>query len=80
MNYRQEYEKWVSSPAITDEELQPAVLKKLAVASMDDLYASIDYGGMTATKAVNKIAMFFCTFCLWTPNEKIKDRHKNSNH
>ena len=41
--------------AVMDEELQPAVLKKLAVASMDDLYASIGYGGMTATKAVNKI-------------------------
>jgi len=41
--------------AVMDEELQPSILKKLAVASMDDLYASIGYGGMTATKAVNKI-------------------------
>ncbi len=40
---------------VTDEELLPGILKKLAVFSMDDLFASIGYGGMTATKAVNRI-------------------------
>jgi len=41
--------------AVTDDEMLPNILKKLAVFSLDDIYASIGYGGMTATKAVNKI-------------------------
>ena len=40
---------------VTDEEMLPGILKKLAVFSLDDVYASIGYGGMTATKAVNRI-------------------------
>ncbi|MDR1131772.1 MAG: bifunctional (p)ppGpp synthetase/guanosine-3',5'-bis(diphosphate) 3'-pyrophosphohydrolase, partial [Oscillospiraceae bacterium] len=41
--------------AVTNEETLPGILKKLAVFSLDDVYASIGYGGMTATKAVNRI-------------------------
>ena len=41
--------------AVTDEEMLPIILKKLAVASLDDAFASIGYGGMTATRAVNKV-------------------------
>ena len=40
---------------VTDPEMQPLVLKKLAVASLDDMFASIGYGGMTATRTVNRI-------------------------
>ncbi|NLH00766.1 MAG: bifunctional (p)ppGpp synthetase/guanosine-3',5'-bis(diphosphate) 3'-pyrophosphohydrolase [Clostridiales bacterium] len=45
----------ISMPAVTDEDILPNILKRLAVFSLDDLYASIGYGGMTATRAVNKI-------------------------
>ena len=41
--------------ALTDPELEPALLKKLAFDSWDDLYAAIGYGGLTATKAVGRI-------------------------
>jgi len=41
--------------ALTDDELEQSLLKKLAFDSWDDLYAAIGYGGMTATKAVGKI-------------------------
>lgn len=45
----------ISMSAVTDEDMLPNILKRLAVFSLDDLYASIGYGGMTATRAVNKI-------------------------
>ena len=45
----------ISIAAVTDEEMLPNILKRLAVFSLDDLYASIGYGGMTATKTANKI-------------------------
>ena len=45
----------ISMSAVTDDEMLPNILKRLAVFSMDDVYASIGYGGMTATRAVNKI-------------------------
>jgi len=41
--------------ALTDPELEPALLKKLAFDSWDDMYAAIGYGGLTATKAVGRI-------------------------
>ena len=37
------------------EEILPVLLKRVAVTSMDDLLAAIGYGGMTATRAVNRI-------------------------
>lgn len=40
---------------IESEDVLPGVLKRLAVNSMDDLYASIGFGGMTATKAANRV-------------------------
>jgi len=45
----------ISMSAVTDDEMLPNILKRLAVFSLDDLFASIGYGGMTATKAANKI-------------------------
>ena len=41
--------------ALTDPELEPVLLKKLAFDSWDDMYAAIGYGGLTATKAVGRI-------------------------
>ena len=40
---------------ITDEEVLPQLLKKVSYASLDDMYAAIGYGGMAATRAVNRI-------------------------
>ena len=39
---------------LSDPELLPIVLKKLAVTSLDDLYAAVGYGGMTAVRSVNR--------------------------
>ena len=40
---------------ITQEDVLPLILKKLKFGSLDDLYAAIGYGGMTAQKAVIRI-------------------------
>ncbi len=40
---------------VTSEEMLPVLLKKVGAATLDDLYAAIGYGGMTAQKAVNRI-------------------------
>ena len=40
---------------ITAEDVLPRVLKKLSITSLDDMYAAIGYGGMTAQKCVNRI-------------------------
>ena len=41
--------------AITDPELEPSLLRKLAFDNWDDMYAAIGYGGLTAVKAVGRI-------------------------
>ena len=41
--------------AITAEDVLPAVLKKVRFGTLDELYAAIGYGGMTAQKAVVRI-------------------------
>ena len=42
-------------PAIVQsEELLPVVLRKTGFESLDDMYAAIGYGGMTAVKCVNR--------------------------
>ncbi len=44
------------NPALLqDDELLAQLLKKLSFESLDDLYAAIGYGGMTALKAVGRI-------------------------
>ena len=40
---------------VTAEENLPSILKKVGQGTMDDLYASIGYGGMTTLKAVSRI-------------------------
>lgn len=45
----------ISMSTVMDEEMLPNILKKLAVNSMDDAYAAIGFGGMTATRAVNRV-------------------------
>ena len=41
--------------ALSDPELEPQLLKKLAFDNWDDMYAAIGYGGLTAVKAVGRI-------------------------
>ncbi|HIY21312.1 MAG TPA: bifunctional (p)ppGpp synthetase/guanosine-3',5'-bis(diphosphate) 3'-pyrophosphohydrolase [Candidatus Flavonifractor merdigallinarum] len=45
----------LSLGAITGEDVLPFVLKKVRFGSLDELYAAIGYGGMTAQKAVVRI-------------------------
>ncbi len=40
---------------LQDPELMPVILKKLSFDTLDDLYAAIGYGGITANKTVNRI-------------------------
>ena len=40
---------------LQDEALLPLLLKRLSFDCIDDMYASIGYGGLTATKAVGRI-------------------------
>ena len=39
---------------LNDEELVRTCLRKLAVTSVDDMYAAIGYGGITSTRVVNR--------------------------
>ena len=45
----------VTLKELTNEENLPGVLKKLAYNTLDDMYAAIGYGGVTATRTVNRI-------------------------
>ena len=40
---------------VNDPEMVPNILKRMAVQDLDDIYASIGYGGMTAAHAVGRI-------------------------
>ncbi|MCI5753205.1 MAG: bifunctional (p)ppGpp synthetase/guanosine-3',5'-bis(diphosphate) 3'-pyrophosphohydrolase [Clostridiales bacterium] len=41
--------------ALSDEKLAALIIKKLAITSLDDMYAAIGYGGMSATRSVNRV-------------------------
>jgi len=41
--------------ALNHSDSLPQILKKLSFATLDDVYAAIGYGGITAMKAVNKV-------------------------
>jgi len=45
----------VSMSDVTDEEMLPVLLKKVSFGSLDELYAAIGYGGLTATRTVNRM-------------------------
>lgn len=45
----------VSPSIVSNDALQPLLLKKLSFSTLDDMYAAIGYGGLTAVKAVNRI-------------------------
>src|SRR5699024_3609703 len=41
--------------AVTAEEVLPHILRKVRFGTLDELYASIGYGGTTASKAVARV-------------------------
>ena len=45
----------IDPSVVQHEELQPVILKKVGFDCLDDMYAAIGYGGMTAVKCVNRI-------------------------
>ncbi len=45
----------VNPVVLQNEELLPTILRKVSFDSLDDMYAAIGYGGMTAVKCVNRI-------------------------
>lgn len=45
----------LSLDAFLDPELLPLLLKRVSFTTLDDMYAAIGYGGLTATKAVNRM-------------------------
>ena len=45
----------LSMADVTDPEMLPHILQRMAVTELDDVYASIGYGGMTAAHAVGRI-------------------------
>lgn len=45
----------IGMEVLGEPELLASVLKKLAVTSLDDLYAAVGYGGMTSTRSVNRV-------------------------
>ena len=46
---------YISMADLTREDTLPKILKKLAFPSLDDMYAAIGYGGLTAQKAANRV-------------------------
>ncbi|HPE16472.1 MAG TPA: bifunctional (p)ppGpp synthetase/guanosine-3',5'-bis(diphosphate) 3'-pyrophosphohydrolase [Oscillospiraceae bacterium] len=45
----------IAMAAVTAPEVLPQILRKVSFNSLDEMYAAIGYGGLTAQKAVNRI-------------------------
>ncbi len=45
----------IDPAVLQNEEVLPVILKKVSFECLDDMYAAIGYGGMTAIKCVNRI-------------------------
>ncbi len=56
------------------DETLPLILKKLALNSLEDLYAAIGFGGMTATRAVNRIKDELIRSSKASPDKLLLDR------
>ena len=54
--FESELKHWkISLSAVTAEEVLPHILRKVRFGTLDELYASIGYGGTTAAKAVARV-------------------------
>ena len=47
--------KGLSMDDISDDEILPLLLKKVACPNLEEMYSAIGYGGMTATRTVNRM-------------------------
>ena len=45
----------IALSTVLDEKMLPQILKRVSFESLDDMYAAIGYGGITATRTVNRI-------------------------
>ena len=45
----------ISMSEISDADFMPALLRRMSCSCLEDVYAAIGYGGMTATRVVNRI-------------------------
>ena len=45
----------IDPAVLQNEEVLPTILRKVSFDCLDDMYAAIGYGGMTAVKCVNRI-------------------------
>ena len=50
----------INPNVLNNAEILPTVLKKVCFDSLDDMYAAIGYGGITAQKCVGRIGMNWC--------------------
>ncbi len=67
----------VSPSVITNEALLPIILKKVAFNSLDDMYAAIGYGGITALKAVNRIKEELLRFTKASRNDAAEQKENS---
>ena len=55
-SFESELKRMSIDPAVLqNEDVLPTILRKVSFDSLDDMYAAIGYGGMTAVKCVNRI-------------------------
>ena len=45
----------ITMAEVNEYDLMPVILRRLSLNSLDDVYAAIGYGGITATKTVNRL-------------------------
>jgi len=59
---------------LTNEELLPAMLKRVSFSNLDDMYAAIGYGGLSSTKAVNRMHDEFLRSSKQTDKKTVLDK------
>ena len=60
----------LSLAAITAEDVLPFILKKVRFGTLDELYAAIGYGGMSAQKAVVRVKDEMAAWTGSTPSSR----------
>ena len=68
----------VNPAVLQDAELLPGLLKKLAFECLDDMYAAIGYGGLTAAKAFGRIRDDLIRATRQTPAPPVREVQKQA--
>ena len=68
----------VNPAVLQDAELLPGLLKKLAFECLDDMYAAIGYGGLTAAKAFGRIRDELIRATRQTPAPPVREVQKQA--